>query len=123
MFATLQIGLIITSGNNMNNDPLHGVKLEEILIALEKKVGWKVMGETLNINCFTNNPRLKSSLKFLRKTPWARKKVEILYLKTFCKDHPATGDLIRNFIEQKNNSGSPSIKKENGFTWPTIKSK
>jgi uncharacterized protein (DUF2132 family) len=105
----------------MNKDPLHGVKLEDILIELEKKFGWKVMGETLNINCFTNNPRLKSSLKFLRKTPWARKKVEILYLKTFCKDNPATTALIRNFIEQKNTSGAPTIKEKNGFIWPTIK--
>lgn len=107
----------------MNKDPLHGVKLENILIDLEKKFGWKTMGETLNINCFINNPRLKSSLKFLRKTPWARKKVEILYLKTFCKDNPATTELIRNFIEQKNNSGSAKIKSEKGFSWPTIKSK
>ena len=110
-------------GFNMHHDPLHGVKLEEILIQLEKKLGWAKMGELLNIKCFINQPRLKSSLTFLRKTPWARKKVEILYLKTFCKDHPATKELIQNFIEQKNNSGSPTIKKENGFSWPTLKSK
>ena len=110
-------------GFNMHHDPLHGVKLEEILIQLEKKLGWAKMGELLNIKCFINQPRLKSSLTFLRKTPWARKKVEILYLKTFCKDHPATKELIQNFIEQKNNSGSPTIKKENGFFWPTLKSK
>ncbi|PKG37593.1 VF530 family DNA-binding protein [Psychromonas sp. Urea-02u-13] len=104
----------------MNQDPLHGVKLEEILVKLEKKMGWKAMGELLNINCFINNPRLKSSLTFLRKTPWARKKVEILYLKTFCKDNPATTALIRNFIEQKKTSGAPAAKKDNGFNWPTI---
>jgi uncharacterized protein (DUF2132 family) len=110
----------INLGSNMTQDPLHGVKLEEILVKLEKKMGWQAMGELLNINCFINNPRLKSSLTFLRKTPWARKKVEILYLKTFCKDNPATTALIRNFIEQKKNSGAPVAKKDNGFNWPTI---
>ena len=103
----------------MNDDPLHGVKLEDILVKLEKELGWKIMGETLNITCFINHPRLKSSLKFLRKTPWARKKVEILYLKTFCKDNPATKALIQNFIEQKNNNPTKHIKKEDGFVWPT----
>lgn len=107
----------------MNQDPLHGIKLEDILIKLEKKLSWKTMGELLNINCFVNNPRLKSSLKFLRKTPWARKKVEILYLKTFCKDNPATTGLIRNFIEQKNNTVAPAVKIENGFNWSTLKNK
>jgi uncharacterized protein (DUF2132 family) len=54
---------------NKTNDPLHGVKLEQILTELEKKIGWDKMGELLNIRCFTNKPRLKSSLKFLRTTP------------------------------------------------------
>ena len=103
----------------MNNDPLHGVKLEDILVKLEKELGWQKMGETLNITCFINHPRLKSSLKFLRKTPWARKKVEILYLKTFCRENPATKALIQSFIEQKNNNAAPAPKKETGFTWPT----
>ena len=113
----------IILGRNMNQDPLHGVKLEDILIKLEKQLGWQTMGELLNIKCFINHPRLKSSLTFLRKTPWARKKVEILYLKTFCKDNPATTGLIRNFIEQKNNSAAPVPKAENGFNWPTLKNK
>ncbi|MDG1733647.1 MAG: VF530 family protein [Thalassotalea sp.] len=102
----------------MNNDPLHGVKLEDILVQLEKKLGWAKMGELLNIKCFINNPRLKSSLTFLRKTEWARKKVEILYLKTFFKNHPATKGLILNFIEQKNNTGGPGPKKPEAFKWP-----
>jgi len=104
----------------MNNDPLHGIKLEDILVKLEKKLGWEKMGTLLNIKCFINNPRLKSSLTFLRKTPWARKKVEILYLKTFCSDHPATKGLIRNFIEQKNNTPSETKIKNTGFNWPTL---
>ena len=63
------------------NNPLHGVKLEQILIALEAHYGWEAMGEKINIRCFTDGPTLKSSLKFLRRTPWARTKVENLYLK------------------------------------------
>lgn len=62
------------------NNPLHGVKLEEILVFLEKKYGWEELGARINIRCFTANPSVKSSLTFLRKTPWARSKVEQLYL-------------------------------------------
>lgn len=62
------------------NNPLHGVKLADILIFLEKKYGWEELGERINIRCFTSDPSMKSSLKFLRKTPWARTKVEELYL-------------------------------------------
>ncbi|MCF6434301.1 MULTISPECIES: VF530 family DNA-binding protein [Pseudoalteromonas] len=74
------------------NNPLHGVKLEDIIVKLEQELGWKAMGEVVNIRCFTHDPSVKSSLKFLRKTPWAREKVEQLYLDTF-----------------------------HGFVWPTIK--
>jgi uncharacterized protein (DUF2132 family) len=63
------------------NNPLHGVKLIEILEFLQTKLGWEEMGQRLHINCFLNNPTFKSSLKFLRTTPWARDKVEALYLK------------------------------------------
>lgn len=65
------------------NNPLHGVKLEEILIKLEAKLGWDEMASIINIRCFSHDPSIKSSLKFLRKTPWARDKVEQLYLDTF----------------------------------------
>ena len=61
-------------------DPLHGKTLEAILIELEDFYGWEQLGNMVNINCFTSDPSIKSSLKFLRKTPWARKKVEDLYL-------------------------------------------
>jgi uncharacterized protein (DUF2132 family) len=67
---------------NQPNNPLHGVKLVDILEHLEDKFGWEEMGERLNINCFLNEPRFKSSLKFLRTTPWARDKVESMYLKS-----------------------------------------
>lgn len=64
------------------NNPLHGIKLTEIIEYLYNEFGWVEMGERININCFTNNPSIKSSLKFLRKNQWARNKVEKLYLNT-----------------------------------------
>ena len=63
------------------NNPLHGVKLEQIINDLVAHYGWEFMGYTIKIKCFTHNPSVKSSLKFLRRTPWARSKVEIMYLK------------------------------------------
>lgn len=63
-------------------DPLHGITLKVIVIQLEEKYGWEELGNRINIKCFTTNPSINSSLKFLRKTPWARKKVEELFLKT-----------------------------------------
>ena len=64
------------------NNPLHGIKLAEIIEYLYDEFGWVEMGERININCKTNNPSIKSSLKFLRKNQWARDKVEKLYLNT-----------------------------------------
>lgn len=63
-----------------SKDPLHGKTLELLLQELVNFYGWEQMGNMVNINCFTQDPSIKSSLKFLRKTPWARKKVEELYL-------------------------------------------
>ena len=67
------------------NNPLHGITLNEIVEYLYVKYGWEQLGEKVNINCFQSNPTVKSSLKFLRKTPWAREKVERLYLKSIKK--------------------------------------
>jgi uncharacterized protein (DUF2132 family) len=67
------------------NNPLHGITLEGIVLQLVEKYGWEELGQKINIDCFNNNPGVKSSLKFLRKTPWARLKVENLYLKTIKK--------------------------------------
>lgn len=67
------------------NNPLHGIRLIDILEYLEKEYGWKELGERIDINCFNSNPSIKSSLKFLRKTPWAREKVEKLYLQSIAK--------------------------------------
>lgn len=61
-------------------DPLHGVKLEQIVIDLEQEFGFERLGRLIPINCFINEPSVKSSLKFLRKTPWARAKVEDLWV-------------------------------------------
>ena len=63
------------------NNPLHGMTLEKIIPALVDYYGWKEIGSIINIRCFHSNPSIKSSLTFLRKTPWARSKVERLYLK------------------------------------------
>lgn len=67
----------------MNNDPLHGITLKTIMTELEQHFSWEELAELININCFKKDPSINSCLKFLRKTPWAREKVENLYIKTF----------------------------------------
>lgn len=69
-----------------NNDPLHQKTLQIILEELVKKYSWKGLREKINIRCFWNEPSIPSSLKFLRRTPWARKEVEDLYIRTFIKN-------------------------------------
>jgi len=64
------------------NNPLHGVKLADILAHLVDEYGWEELGQIIDIRCFNNNPSVGSSLKFLRRTPWARNKVEKLFLET-----------------------------------------
>ena len=66
----------------MAQDPLHGITLERIVTELHEKFGWPTLAEKIRINCFYENPSVSSSLKFLRKTPWARKKVEDLYIQS-----------------------------------------
>lgn len=63
-----------------NRDPLHGVTLEMVVTRLVERYGWEELGRRIRIKCFTSDPSISSSLKFLRKTPWARQKVEALYL-------------------------------------------
>lgn len=63
-------------------DPLHGITLKMIVTELVEKYGWQELGRRIKIKCFTTDPSISSSLKFLRKTPWAREKVEALYLET-----------------------------------------
>ncbi|HQU78538.1 MAG TPA: VF530 family protein [Azonexus sp.] len=62
------------------NNPLHGITLEQILNALQAHYGWEELGRQIDIRCFTHDPSVASSLKFLRRTPWARERVESLYV-------------------------------------------
>ena len=71
--------------NEQPKDPLHGITLEMIVNQLVEQYGWAELGKRIPINCFKENPSIKSSLKFLRRTPWARKKVEDLYLEFIAK--------------------------------------
>ena len=64
-----------------SGDPLHGITLEQIVKELVEDLGWEALGRAVAIHCFTNDPSIASSLKFLRRTPWARAKVEDLYLR------------------------------------------
>ena len=73
------------SGKEQANNPLHGVKLVDILEHLVAEYWWDELAERINIKCFKSNPSISSCLKFLRKTPWAREKVEKLYLQSFRK--------------------------------------
>lgn len=66
----------------LSKDPLHGITLQKIVEKLVDNYGFDTLGELINIKCFKDNPTIKSSLTFLRKTDWARKKVEELYVKT-----------------------------------------
>lgn len=71
--------------NNPSKDPLHGITLQKIVEQLVQYYGFDTLGELINIKCFNENPSIKSSLTFLRKTDWARKKVEELYIKSLPK--------------------------------------
>jgi uncharacterized protein (DUF2132 family) len=70
------------------NNPLHGITLETILTQLVERLGWAEMGRTIDIRCFNYDPSIKSSLQFLRRTPWARAKVEALYLTSIAPAQP-----------------------------------
>ncbi len=72
--------------SEQNNDPLHGKTLQMIVEHLVAYYGWDELGKKINIKCFTDNPSINSSLKFLRKTPWAKTKVESLYLYSLRKE-------------------------------------
>lgn len=68
---------------NQSNNPLHGLSLEKVLTRLVEHYGWNGLYDRIRVNCFANDPSIKSALKFLRKTQWARDKVEALYVQTF----------------------------------------
>ncbi|MDF1690923.1 MAG: VF530 family protein [Zhongshania sp.] len=65
-----------------SKDPMHGMTLEMIIVQLEQQFGWEELGRRIKIKCFTDEPSVASSLKFLRRTPWARQKVEALYIRS-----------------------------------------
>jgi len=65
------------------NNPLHGITLEMMLVQLVDRYGWDELADRIPVNCFINDPSIKSSLTFFRKTPWARKKIEDLYVESF----------------------------------------
>ena len=73
---------------NHPGDPLHGITLQRMLEHLVERLGWRTMGERIPVRCFTSDPSIPSSLKFLRRTPWARAKVESLYREVVRSDQP-----------------------------------
>ena len=75
-----------TVSKHISNDPLHGITLKELVTYLVEKYDWEELGRNINIKCLTSDPSLNSSLKFLRKTPWARAEVEAFYLKSIWLD-------------------------------------
>mgnify|MGYP003433017597 CR=1 FL=1 len=77
---------------HQSKDPLHGITLERLLTTLVDKFGWEALAREVNINCFKNDPSIKSSLKFLRRTPWARKQVEDLYVHHQLSHQVSKGD-------------------------------
>lgn len=85
-------------------NPLHGVKLETIVTALSEHFGWESLGQQINIRCFTSEPSVASSLKFLRKTPWARDKVESLYL-FMLREIRRNSPQVHNFPPPKTTAG------------------
>jgi len=74
--------------SEQKNNPLHGVTLETVVTRLVEHYGWDGLAQRIDVNCFKSDPSVKSSLKFLRKTQWARDKVEGLYISTFAKQSP-----------------------------------
>lgn len=74
--------------NEHSKDPLHGITLEKLLTQLVEHFGWEKLGQEVKIKCFNQDPSIKSSLTFLRRTPWARKEVEALYLRHLKKLNP-----------------------------------
>ena len=92
--------LVQPAATGQPGNPLHGVKLETIVTALSNHYGWESLAQQINIRCFTSEPSVASSLKFLRKTPWARDKVESLYL-FMLREIRRSSPLVHNFPPPK----------------------
>ncbi|WP_025821734.1 VF530 family protein [Shewanella marina] len=103
------------------NNPLHGITLETLVTELVAIYGWHKLGEKIDIRCFTHDPSVKSSLKFLRKTPWAREKVEYLYLKTkgfqLPQVKPDTVVKPRATATKSNAASTTDVKQVNAHIW------
>ncbi|MCL1127361.1 VF530 family protein [Shewanella surugensis] len=100
------------------NNPLHGIKLEDLLNDLVDHYGWEELGQRIDIRCFNHDPSVKSSLKFLRKTQWARDKVEYLYLKLHKLPLPAP----RADSGSTSQTKKASLPQANNDIWGTTKS-
>jgi len=90
------------------NNPLHGITLERLLTELVDHYGWDGMAARVNINCFKKDPSIKSSLKFLRRTLWAREQVEGLYIKTFTK--PGAKTTVKKIDRVRREASTPTPK-------------
>ena len=95
--------------DQISNDPLHGKTLEFIVKFLVDYYGWEQLSTHIKVKCFTNNPSVQSSLKFLRKTPWARKKVEDLYLAVSKQGRPGRNENEKD-RRPKTEGGKPKLK-------------
>ena len=87
-YILVRLRRICSMSKDQPNNPLHGITLELVVTKLVDRYGWDGLAQKIDINCFKSDPSIKSSLKFLRKTPWARKKVESLYVSTFGEQSP-----------------------------------
>jgi uncharacterized protein (DUF2132 family) len=124
------------------NNPLHGITLETIVTRLQQHYGWEGLAERIRINCFSSDPSIKSSLKFLRRTDWARTETEQLYLKTFgqgaspitvpvagrrsgnkrplANSHPPASANTRARSASSNQPAHVQTAKSSTFVWPDI---
>ena len=101
------------------NNPLHGLTLQLIVETLVERLGWEQMHRQVKINCFSSDPSVKSSLKFLRKTPWARSKVEELYLNTQHSASTKAATAAKHVIPAEKSISNTSSSAE--FVWPEPK--
>jgi uncharacterized protein (DUF2132 family) len=92
------------TNESQTNNPLHGITLERMVKELQYKFGWDGLGYHIRINCFLKDPSLKSSLKFLRKTPWAREKVEKLYLDRIISENKYNSENTETEENNQNNN-------------------
>lgn len=102
------------------NNPLHGITLEQVVTRLERRYGWAYLATNININCFKSNPSVKSSLKFLRKTLWAREKVEALYIAAFRDEKPVKPAAV-NQVPVKEAPTVEASQKSNPWTSGQLK--